>query len=158
MSEDRGENGGSAVDVEARLSGYPPAVLAGFHSAREVLTERVDEGTLEAWAERGAQIAEMSVQSWEAAAEYFDASPAVQRQLPSGQFVQWGASGARLCTESPSLGATFFLVSPGALLRLRPRHIDSWARLCHGMYRGTWKSSALACHFCERAPELLASR
>jgi len=157
MSEDRGGNGGSARDIEARLSEHPPVVVAAFRSAREVLAERVDEETLDAWAACGAEIAGASVRSWEAAAEYFQASPAVQRQLPSGQFVRWGASGARLCAESPGLGATFFRASPDALLRLRPRHIDSWARLCHGMYRGTWKSSALACHFCESAPGLLAS-
>ncbi|NQU97517.1 MAG: hypothetical protein HQ548_07730, partial [Chloroflexi bacterium] len=112
MSEDNDGNGGSVGDIEARLSGYPPVVLAAFNSAREVLSERVDGETLDAWAGCGAEIAGVSVRSWEAAAEYFQASPAVQRQLPSGQFVRWGASGARLCEDSPGLAAAFFRVSP----------------------------------------------
>ncbi len=157
MTESRRRKPGPRRDVEAALSEYPPAVLESFRAARAVLAGRVDEETLEAWADRGRDIAGASVRSWEAAAEFFEVSPAVQRQLPSGQFVRWATTGARLCGESPSLGVAFFRASPGALLRLRPRHIDSWARLCGGLYRGTWKSGSLACRFCERTPELLAT-
>ena len=157
MSEDSGGNGGSVQDTEARLSAYPPAVLAAFNSARDILSERVDGETLDVWAGCGANIAGVSVRSWEAAVEYFQASSAVQRQLPSDQFVRWGVSGARLCEDSPGLAAAFFRVSPDALQRLRPRHIDNWARLCQGLHRGTWKSGTLANSFCEAAPELLAS-
>jgi hypothetical protein len=41
------------------------------------------------------------------------------------------------------------------MLRLRPRYIDDWANVCRALYRGTWKSSALACRLFEATPDLL---
>ena len=41
------------------------------------------------------------------------------------------------------------------MLRLRPRYIDDWATVTRSLYRGTWKSSALACRVFEGTPHLL---
>ncbi len=142
---------------ESDLEHLPPAVLEKFRRARGALKNRLAEETLDQWAAQGVAIARKTVRSWEAAAEYFDASPEVQRQLPSGQFLRWARTGASLCDDSPSLAVAYFRASPGAVLRLRPRYIDDWATIGRSLYRGTWKSSALSCRLFESAPQMLES-
>lgn len=122
-----------------------------------VLEGRMREQDLLAWAAKGLEISSKTVRSWEAAAEYFSASAGVQRQVPAGQFIRWAGIGARLCADSPSLAVAYFKASPPALMRLRPRYVEDWARLGRALYRGTWKSSTLACRFYETTPSLLES-
>ena len=137
------------------LSSFPAPVLDRYEASLSKLTGRLAEQTCNLWATEGLEIARKTVRSWEAAAEFFDASVAVQRQLPSGQFLKWAKTGTSLCDDSPSLAVAYFKSSPKAMLRLRPRYIDDWANVCRGLYRGTWKSSALACRLFESTPELL---
>ncbi len=130
-------------------------MLERYEVALEKLEGRLAEETCQQWALEGLEIARKTVRSWEAAAAFFDASVAVQRQLPSGQFLKWAKTGTSLCEDSPSLAVAYFTSSPKAMLRLRPRYIDDWANVCRALYRGTWKSSALACRLFEATPELL---
>ena len=141
--------------VRKDLENFPSVVVERYELALEKLTERLAEETCDQWAREGLEIASKTVRSWEAAAEFFDASVAVQRQLPSGQFLKWGKTGTSLCEDSPSLAVAYFKSSPRAMLRLRPRYIDDWSNVCRELYRGTWKSSALACRLFEATPELL---
>ncbi|MBI4306683.1 MAG: hypothetical protein HY678_10235, partial [Chloroflexi bacterium] len=143
--------------IEAELGRFPAPVMEGYREARSLLHGRLREQDLFSWAEQGLIISSKTVRSWEAAAEYFRAGPAVQRQLSAGQFMRWATIGADLCGESPSLAVAFFKASPGSLLRLRPRQIDEWSVLGRALYRGTWKSSTLACRFYELTPSLLES-
>jgi hypothetical protein len=137
------------------LEQFPAPVLERYEVALEKLGGRLAEETCQQWALEGLEIARKTVRSWEAAAEFFDASVAVQRQLPSGQFLKWAKTGTSLCEDSPSLAVAYFKSSPKAMLRLRPRYIDDWANVCRALYRGTWKSSALACRLFEATPDLL---
>lgn len=137
------------------LEQFPAPVLERYEIALEKLSGRLAEETCQQWALEGLEIARKTVRSWEAAAEFFDASVAVQRQLPSGQFLKWAKTGTSLCEDSPSLAVAYFKSSPKAMLRLRPRYIDDWANVCRALYRGTWKSSALACRLFEATPDLL---
>ena len=141
--------------IEAELDKYPAPVGERFRLAQNALSGRIAEETLHEWSGVGLEIARKTVRSWEAASEYFDASVAVQRQLPSGQFLRWGRTGSSLCTDSPSLAVAFFKASPAAMLRLRPRYIDDWANVTKSLYRGTWKSSALAARLFETTPHML---
>ncbi|MBI2965000.1 MAG: hypothetical protein HYY34_02220, partial [Chloroflexi bacterium] len=141
--------------IEAELARFPAPVTEGYREARALLQGRLRDQDLMSWAAQGLAIAGKTVRSWEACADYFKASPAVQRQLTAAQFMRWAAAGADLCSESPSLAVAFFKASPGSLLRLRPRQIDEWAVLGRALYRGTWKSSTLACRFYELTPMLL---
>ena len=137
------------------LDQFPAPVLERYEVALEKLSGRLADETCQLWAQEGLEIASKTVRSWEAAAEFFDASVAVQRQLPSGQFLKWAKTGTSLCEDSPSLAVAYFKSSPKAMLRLRPRYIDDWANVCRALYRGTWKSSALACRLFEATPDLL---
>ncbi len=139
----------------AELERFPPPVVDNFRRAHEVLSGRLAEETVQQWSDHGLAIARKTVRSWEAAAEYYDASPAVQQQLPAGQFLRWARTGTSLCDDSPSLAVAYFRASPAAILRLRPRYIDDWAMIGRSLYRGTWKSSALSCRVFEGTPKLL---
>ena len=139
----------------AELERFPPPVVDNFRRAHKVLSERLAEETITQWSDHGLAIARKTVRSWEAAAEYFDASPTVQQQLPAGQFLRWARTGSSLCDDSPSLAVAYFRASPAAILRLRPRYIDDWAMIGRSLYRGTWKSSALSCRVFEGTPKLL---
>ena len=139
----------------AELERFPPPVVDNFRRSHEVLSGRLAEETVQQWSDVGLAIARKTVRSWEAAAEYFDASPAVQQQLPAGQFLRWARTGSSLCDDSPSLAVAYFRASPAAILRLRPRYIDDWAMIGRSLYRGTWKSSALSCRVFEGTPKLL---
>ena len=141
--------------VRKNLENFPSVVVERYELALEKLAGRLADETCQQWALEGLEIARKTVRSWEAAAEFFDASVAVQRQLPSGQFLKWGKTGNSLCEDSPSLAVAYFKSSPKAMLRLRPRYIDDWSNVCRDLYRGTWKSSALACRLFEATPELL---
>ena len=141
--------------IEPELRRYPDPVLEKFRAASAALEGRLREQDLADWANHAVIIADKAVRSWEASAEYLDASVAVQRQLPSGQFIRWAGIGGRLCDDSPSLAAAFFKASPDALTRLRPRYVEEWAGLGRALYRGTWKSSNLACRFYAISPQLL---
>ena len=149
--------GPEMANIEKELERFPSAVLEKYVAAYSELENRLRPQDLLDWANHALAIAGKAVRSWEAAAEYLEASPAVQRQLPSGQFIRWAAIGGRLCEDSPSLAVSFFKASPDALTRLRPRYVDDWANLGRALYRGTWKSSNLACHFYEISPQLLES-
>ncbi|MCZ6538822.1 MAG: hypothetical protein O6922_03235 [Chloroflexi bacterium] len=137
------------------LAGFPAPVLERYEDALGKLTGRLADETCQQWASEGLEIVRKTVRSWEAAAEFFEASVAVQRQLPSGQFLKWAKTGTSLCADSPSLAVAYFKSSPKAMLRLRPRYIDDWANVCRALYRGTWKSSALSCRLFEATPALL---
>jgi len=152
-SDDAKQN---AIEMTRKeLDQFPAPVLERYEIALEKLNGRLADETCQLWAQEGLEIASKTVRSWEAAAEFFDASVAVQRQLPSGQFLKWAKTGTSLCEDSPSLAVAYFKSSPKAMLRLRPRYIDDWANVCRALYRGTWKSSALACRLFEATPDLL---
>jgi hypothetical protein len=152
---DEQQAGQGVETIEAELGRFPAPVTEGYREAKALLQGRLRDQDLSAWAAQGLAIAGKTVRSWEASAEFFKASPAVQRQLSAAQFSRWGAAGTDLCAESPSLAVAYFKASPGSLLRLRPRQIDEWAALGRSLYRGTWKSSTLACRFYELTPNLL---
>ncbi len=141
--------------AKKELAEFPAPVLERYEVALEKLSGRLADESCQQWALEGLEIARKTVRSWEAAAEFFDASVAVQRQLPSGQFLKWAKTGTSLCEDSPSLAVAYFKSSPKSMLRLRPRYIDDWANVCRALYRGTWKSSALACRLFEATPALL---
>ena len=77
--------------------------------------------------------------------------------MPFNYFVKWSECGLALCSESPTLATCYFSASPGAMARLRSRHIESWSNMGLGLYKGTWKSGTLACKFFESSPALLSS-
>ncbi|MBC63269.1 MAG: hypothetical protein CL746_02945 [Chloroflexi bacterium] len=111
--------------------------------------------TLEIWALEGLNICKISPRSWEVAIDYFNSSTDVQRHLPSAQFIAWTKIGTRLSKLSIDVAKSYFLSSPKAMLRIRPRHLDDWVNLSSKLYKGTWKSAKLSSKFFEITPFIM---
>ncbi len=143
--------------VQTDLRRFPMAVMEEFQKALAVMSRTLNETQLVMWGQAGLELAQQTVRSWEAAAQYFRVSPLVFSYMPFNYFMKWTECGSVLCRESPTLASAYFDASPGAMGKLRSRHIESWANLGRSLYKGTWKSSTLACKFFETSPQLLES-
>ncbi|MDP3063369.1 MAG: hypothetical protein Q8O40_09210 [Chloroflexota bacterium] len=141
--------------LEKEFAALPSVVLEEFQRARTLVNGVFDEHDVEAWGREGLAIANQTQRSWEAAAEYFRASPEVARYLTVPAFLQWSRSGAALSQDSPSLAVAYFKASPGIVSNLRPQNIAKWAALGRSLYKGTWKSGVLATKFFDLGPELM---
>ena len=147
---------GTPLDsVRAMLRGYPPALLQEFEAASVHVERRLAGDALRTWAEQGLDVARESLRSWEAAAEYYRASPAVLDEIGFPRFTEWGRIGADLAAESPALGGAYFRASPRALEHLSIAQAGDWSAQGRGLYKGTWKSSSLAAQYFEVSPDLL---
>ena len=143
--------------VSKALERYPPPVSAEFERAWPAMATALGDDQLPVWAEEGLALARQSVRSWEAAGQYFRASPKVVGLMPFRYFLKWSECGGALCQESPALAHSYFEASADVMARLRSRHIETWANLGRSLYKGTWKSNTLACKFFESSPALLGS-
>ncbi len=143
--------------IRSALGKYPQVLSHQFDESWERLSYEIEGEQLEGWAETGLQLAEQAVRSWEAANQYFRASPKVLAVMPFNYFQRWMECGRDLCRKSPSLAVCYFEASPGAMGHLRSRHISTWSDMGLSLYKGTWKSSTLACKFFETSPDLLSS-
>ena len=126
--------------VAAELEAFPPQAASEFEAAWDAMSGELDGSQVGAWVEIGLKLAGQAARSWEAAAQYFRASPIVVGLMPFNYFVKWSECGLALCSESPTLATCYFSASPGAMARLRSRHIESWSNMGLGLYKGTWKS------------------
>ncbi len=143
------------IELERELQPFPATLGEEFRKSAERMRTDLREADLVSWAQQGVEIAKQTVRSWEAASEYFHASPEVAQQLSPVQLIDWGRCGTALCKESPTLAAAFFRASPGSLPKLAPQFIQSWANLGRTLYRGTWKSSVVAAKFFEVSGPLI---
>ncbi len=142
-------------DIRTELGKYPASVTDEFDKARGQMPPNLTDAQMREWANSGLQIAQETVRSWEAAAEFYKVSAKVLGYMPLNYFFKWTDCGKSLCSESPTLAAAYFEASPGTMSKLRSRHIESWANLGRTLYKGTWKSSTLACKFFQSSPALL---
>ena len=144
-------------ELRAEFKRFPAPVVEEFDKARSMMPKTMEEDNVLVWGRAGLGIADQTVRSWEAAAQYFKVSPKVVAYMPFNYFMKWTDCGADLCKESPTLAAAYFDASPAAMGKLRSRHIESWAALGGSLYKGTWKSSTLACKFFTYSPALMDS-
>ena len=142
-------------EVRQDLGRFPAPVAEEFEKAHPLMKEALNDAQTIAWAESGVEIAEQTVRSWEAAAQFYRTSPKVVGFMPFNYFSKWTECGSDLCKQSPTLATAYFDASPGAMSKLRSRHIESWSRLGLNLYKGTWKSSTLSCKFFASSPALL---
>ena len=142
-------------DIKVELGKYPGSVVEEFDKAREQMPPNLTDAQMRQWANAGLELAQETVRSWEAAAEFYKVSAKVLGYMPLNYFFKWSDCGKSLCVESPTLAAAYFEASPGTMSKLRSRHIESWSNLGRSLYKGTWKSSTLACKFFQSSPLLL---
>ena len=77
-------------DIELELSKFPSSVLDEFKTAVNNITSIIEEPYFSSWARQGVQIAQKTVRSWEAAAEYYKASLDVSLFVSGADFIHWG--------------------------------------------------------------------
>lgn len=150
----------NAVDVQ--LKQYPSALAQEFNRTLEMLIQSNNSPDLKfgkneqvIWAELVIEISKQAVRSWEAAAEFMKASPKVFPFLSFNDIIKWAETGKLICSKTPTLAAAYFRSSPGSLPYLSPSQIEDWGKLGLSLYKGSWRSSAIATRFFEISPELL---
>ena len=116
MEHKTGEHktGPTVEQIREELSPFPVAVLEEFDRARQTLPDTLTEAQTAVWALGGVEIAQLTVRSWEAAAQYYKVSPLVLGFIPFNYFVKWAQCGKHLGPggSHPCRG----------LLRGQPRH------------------------------------
>ena len=137
------------------LEKHPAALIAAYEASRDAVIKTVGSASALRWAEEGVRLANLGPRAWEAATEYYKASPQVVDVIGFPQFERWVESGIELVEDSPIVAASFFRASPEVLPTLPPRHIAGWATLGRGLSKGTWKSSSLAARFFDVSNDLV---
>ena len=141
--------------LEAELERFPASVVSEYHKAEREAKRWLKPEDLDAWAREGIAIAQHSFRSWEAATEYFRATPEVAARMAFPQLLSWARWGRSLSADSPVVSSSFFRASPQVLNYIEPESIGRWATYGKGLYKGTWKSSSLASTYFESSPRLL---
>ena len=145
----------SLSSLEEELRQLSSAVLAQFQTVAPAARECLSPAEFQEWAGEGIAIARSSFRAWEAALEYFKATPEVLETLSFPNFLSWAQVGRELSQESSALSSAYFRASPGILPFLFPLHIGDWAKMGRILYQNTWRSSSLCCSFFEASPKLL---
>ena len=131
-----------------------PGVGEEFAKAWLSMSLALKTDQLEVWTNVGIRIARQSVRSWEVAAQYYKTSPSIVTLMPFNRFEEWARSGESICEDSSTVATCYLISSPLVLKKLRARHVAEWATMGQRLYKGTWKSSTLACKFFESSPQL----
>ena len=121
------------------------------------LESRLDDAQLDRWARAGVDLANHSLRSWEASAEYFRASPRVAERLSFEELEHWVSLATGLATESSLMAAAFLRATPAALDHLETSELNAWSHQGGRLCRGNWKSIALAGLYFQHSPRLLGS-
>jgi hypothetical protein len=144
-----------ADDYEQQLGAYPVSLARDFRTALDAVAGRLSPDDLAGWAEDGAALARHSLRSWEAAAEFYRVSPTLLEHVPYATVHGWAEAGRELAEDSAALAVALYRAAASGLDRLSPAGLREWTALARSLYKGTWKSSALAAQFFEVGPGLL---
>lgn len=142
-------------DVEARLNKQSENLGPAFREALASLPETLPEDRARAWAEEAIAVAEHSVRSWEACADYLAAAPALLSTLDAAAFAQWATTGRALAELATPIAGAYYRSSPHVLPMLAGAQVTDWARQGESLYKATWKSISLASEFFLLSPTLL---
>ena len=143
------------AEVELRLAQHSASVVEEFQRSLGVLGPSLPEADLRLWVDEGLALAEHSLRSWEAAAEYFRVSPQVLQTLSPAGFRRWVHAGRELAEHSSVVAAAYFRAGPSAVGYVDEQQLTEWAMLGRHLYRGHWKSISLASMFFSAGPSLL---
>jgi nitric oxide reductase NorD protein len=144
-----------ADEYEEQLGAYPVSLARDFRMALEAVAAQLSPDDLRRWADDGAALARHSLRSWEAAGEFYRISPALATELSFETLHEWAEAGRELAEDSAALAVALYRAAAGGLDRLSPQGLREWTAMGRSLYKGTWKSSALAAQFFEVGPGLL---
>ncbi|MFQ5879004.1 MAG: hypothetical protein ACE5IZ_02360, partial [Dehalococcoidia bacterium] len=146
---------GLLTAIEKELTPFSASLASEFRQAAAAASRVLAEEDLHLWAQEGLALARYSWRSWEAASEYFRATPPVVTMLDFAGLRQWARVGRELAEVAPALSAAYFRSSPAILEHLSPAQVARWAATARHLYRGTWRSASLAVQFLDAGPVLV---
>ncbi|MDI6858195.1 MAG: hypothetical protein QME71_07790 [Dehalococcoidia bacterium] len=144
-------------EYERRLADFSASLPKEIRLAAGEMAGRLSPEQLRTWAEEGIALAGQSLRSWEAAIEYFRASPKVIRIVPFDALRRWTRIGRELADHSSIIAAAYFQAGPECAGRLSLAELDHWAAMGRRLYQGNWKSVSLASLFFSITARLLDS-
>ena len=139
------------------LRGFGHSLPDEFGAGVRALEGAFSEQELDRWAQTGVRLANHSLRSWEAAAEYFRSSPELASRLSADQIEQWAELAIELSARSALMAAAFLKATPQLLEQVPLEELEPWARQGEGLCRGNWKSIALSSLYYQASPRLLES-
>ncbi len=143
-------------ESEAKFQRYPKELTEALREAWPPVSETLSDEEMAAWVDWGLAIAQQAGRSWEAAREYFRASPAAVRALPFVHLKQWGYWGNALAEESPAASGAYFRASPRMVAALKPWDVPEWAQLGKKLYGRGRRSGVLTTRYFEVSGDLMA--
>ncbi|MBI2855644.1 MAG: hypothetical protein HYX93_02220, partial [Chloroflexi bacterium] len=140
---------------EEEFHPFPGELAQSFRLAQDPMGEWLNEEQFQAWVEAGLGIARRAGRSWEAAKDYFKASPAVVSLLHYAYFTLWAQWGNTMAEESPLIASSYFKAGPDVMRSLKPWEIAEWAQMGRKLHSGNRHSSLLSIRFFEASGDLL---
>jgi len=137
-----------------QLRSIPAPVAASFAEACQALSGRLPPAALEHWASLGMQLAELNLRSFEAADEFFRASVRLGAAASPEALEAMAHEALAIAADSVPLATAFLRAAPDALQALGFEHFAQWTSLGRRLYKGNWKSAALAGQFFETSAKL----
>ncbi len=137
-----------------RLSGFPSPLEQHYEAGLRALAPALTPSQLQIWAETGVELTGLSLRSWEAALEFFRAAPLMAAGTPWEAIENLGREAVAMAAESAPLAVSFLRAAPETMKAVGPNHLRQWADMGRKLYKGNWKSSALAGQFYETSPGL----
>ena len=138
-----------------RLSGFPSNLEESFEGGLRAFESRLTASQLQVWSETGVEMTALSLRSWEAAVEYFLTASRIPDDAPWDAVEALGRESLALASESAPLAVAFLKAAPDVVGATGASHVRQWANLGRRLYKGNWKSSAVAAQFYETSPEIL---
>ena len=145
----------SFADYEVRLAALSPNLPQDLREAVPQVAAHLSDDGVQRWVEEGVALAGQSLRSWEAASEYFRASPQVVELLPLDCMLRWAHLGRDIADQSSIVAAAYFRAGPESVGLLSPEELKRWAAAGQRLYQGNWKSISLASLFFSVSPALL---
>ena len=126
-----------------------------FQSAMPALEAALMADSLVTWADEGAGLMRRGPRYWDAAAEYFRASPAMADALTTRRLLSWARTGRTLAGPSGGLAAAFYRASPTVVQRVPTGGLAGWASMGQRLCTSADYADTLACRFFEASPRVL---
>ena len=142
-------------DVATRLNQQSENLGPAFREALTLLPADLSDDLARIWADEAVAVAEHSVRSWEACADYLAAAPSLLTTLDDAAFARWAATGRALAELATPIAGAYYRSSPQVLPMLAGAQVTDWAKQGESLYKATWKSISLASEFFLLSPALL---
>ena len=140
--------------IQKELAGYSSTLAIEFKRVTEEMSPAMGGLEFSQWAEAGLALAAQSWRSWEAATEYFRATPQLRLLLGPSGLTEWTQYGRELTELSSALASSYFRASPETLPAITPPGLSRWVDLGRQLYKGTWRSASLSMQFFDASPNL----